>query len=150
MNKVVLLGRLTRNPEIRYGQSDGDKPKGVARYTLAVRKRFHKEGEPEADFINCVAFGANAEFAQRYLKQGSKICISGRIQTGSYEKDNQRIYTTVVVVEEHEFAESKASAGGIQNYKNSKDQASPYGNIAQEDIDQFMKIPDGFEEVPFI
>lgn len=111
MNKVILMGRLTRDPEIRYSQ--GENAMCVARYSLAVDRKFKKEGEQSADFINCVAFGKNGEFAERYLHQGTKIVVEGRIQTGSYtNKDGQKVYTTDIVVEGHEFAESKASAEG--------------------------------------
>ena len=108
MNKVILLGRLTRDPDIRYTQ--GENSMAIARYTLAVNRRVSKEGEQSADFISCVAFSKNAEFAERYLKQGIKIVVEGRIQTGSYtNKDGQKVYTTDVVVEHSEFAESKAT-----------------------------------------
>ena len=109
MNKVILLGRLTRDPDIRYTQ--GENSMAIARYTLAVNRRVAKEGEQSADFISCVAFGKAAEFAERYLKQGIKIVVEGRIQTGSYtNKDGQKVYTTDVVVENSEFAESKAGS----------------------------------------
>ncbi len=108
MNKVILMGRLTRNPDVRYSQ--GEKATCVARYTLAVNRRFRREGDQDADFINCVAFGRQGEFAEKYLKQGTKIVISGRIQTGSYtNRDGVKVYTTDVVVEEQDFAESKGS-----------------------------------------
>ena len=109
MNKVILMGRLTRDPEVRYSQ--GDNASAVARYTLAVDRRFRREGDQQtADFINCVAFGRSAEFAERYLRQGTKIAVTGRIQTGSYtNRDGQKVYTTDVVIEEQEFAESKSS-----------------------------------------
>ena len=107
MNKVILMGRLTRDPEVRYSQ--GETATAIARYTLAVNRRFQREGEAQADFINCVAFGRAAEFAEKYLRQGIKIAISGRIQTGSYtNRDGVKVYTTEVVIEEQEFAESKA------------------------------------------
>ena len=123
MNKVILMGRLTRDPEVRYSQ--GDNASAVARYTLAVDRRFKREGDGQtADFINCVAFGRSAEFAERYLRQGTKIAITGRIQTGSYtNRDGAKVYTTDIVVEEQEFAESKAAGGSaapVNNY-----QASP-------------------------
>ena len=104
MNKVILMGRLTRDPEVRYSQ--GENALAIARYTLAVdRRAARREGEATADFINCVAFGRSAEFAERYLRQGTKIVVSGRIQTGSYTNSNgQKVYTTEVVVEESEFA----------------------------------------------
>ena len=109
MNKVILIGRLTRDVETRYSQ--GANPVAVARYTLAIDRRFKKEGEQEADFISCVAFGKAGEFAEKYFKKGTKIAITGRIQTGSYtNKDGQKVYTTDVVVEEQEFAESKTNS----------------------------------------
>jgi len=103
------MGRLTRDPEVRYSQ--GEKPTAVARYTLAVNKAFKKEGEPDADFINCVTFGRNAEFAEKYFVQGIKLIIAGRIQTGSYtNREGVKVYTTDIVVEEQEFTESKAAS----------------------------------------
>lgn len=114
MNKVILMGRLTRDPDIRYSQ--GEKPTCFARYTLAVDRRFKRDGEPTADFINCIAFGKTAEFAEKYYHQGIKICISGRIQTGSYtNREGQKVYTTDVVVEEQDFAESKSSGSNQVN-----------------------------------
>ncbi len=111
MNKVLLIGRLTREPEVRYGGENKDK--AVARYTLAVDRRYKKDGDDPADFINFTAFGKGAEFAEKYLHKGIKIAIIGRIQTGSYtNKDVNKIYTTDVIVDEHEFAESKGAAGG--------------------------------------
>ena len=107
MNKAVLMGRLTRDIEVRYSQ--GENPMAVARYTLAVQRKFKREGEPDADFISCVAFGKLAEFAEKYFRQGTKIVITGRIQTGSYtNRDGQKVYTTDIVIEEQEFAESKS------------------------------------------
>ena len=116
MNKVVLMGRLTRDPDVRYSQ--GETPLAIARYTLAVDRRFKRNGEQDADFINCVAFGRSAEFAEKYLRQGIKIAITGRIQTGSYtNREGVKVYTTDVVVEEQEFAESKnASAENSASY----------------------------------
>lgn len=108
MNKVILIGRLTRDPEVRYSQ--GQQPMAVARYTLAVDRKYKQEGQATADFINCVAFGKSAEFVEKYLQQGTKIAVEGRIQTGSYtNKDGQKVYTTDIVVEAQEFAESKGS-----------------------------------------
>ena len=102
MNKVSLMGRLTRDPDVRYSQ--GERATAVARYTLAVNRRFKRDGEPDADFINCVAFGRAGEFAEKYFRQGIKIVISGRIQTGSYtNKDGIKVYTTDVIVEEQDF-----------------------------------------------
>ena len=109
MNKVILMGRLTRDPEVRY--SAGENALAIARYTLAVDRRFRRDGEASADFIQCVSFGRTAEFAEKYFRQGLKIAVTGRIQTGSYtNRDGQKVYTTEVVVEDQEFAESKASS----------------------------------------
>lgn len=110
MNKVILCGRLTKDPEARYSQ--GENSTCVARYTLAVDRKYTKGEEKQADFISCVAFGKSGEFAEKYLKKGTKILVTGRIQTGSYEKDGKKIYTTDVVVEEHEFVEAKKDDGG--------------------------------------
>ena len=145
MNKVILMGRLTRDPEVRYSQ--GDSASAVARYTLAVDRRFKRDGEQSADFINCVAFGRTAEFAERYLRQGVKIAVTGRIQTGSYtNRDGVKVYTTDVVIEEQEFAESKAASGA----SNSSYQASPAPSPSVDIGDGFMNIPDGIdEELPF-
>ena len=147
MNKVILMGRLTRDPEVRYSQ--GDVATAVARYTLAVDRRFRREGEATADFINCVAFGRQAEFAERYLRQGTKIAITGRIQTGSYtNRDGAKVYTTDIVVEEQEFAESKAS--GATQATNNSYQPSPAPSPRNDIGDGFMNIPDGLdEELPF-
>lgn len=149
MNKVILMGRLTREPDVRYSQS-GDGSMAVARYTLAVdrrRARTADSNEQTADFISCVAFGRAGEFAEKYLHQGTKVVVSGRIQTGSYtNKDGQRVYTTDVVIEEQEFAESKASSeGSVSAYTPSRSNPSaPAG-------DGFMNIPDGVEDegLPF-
>ena len=109
MNKVILMGRLTRDPEVRYSQ--GENSTAIARYTLAVDRRFKRDGDQPADFIGCVAFGKLGEFAEKYLRKGTKVVVTGRIQTGSYtNKDGQKVYTTDVVVEECEFAESKNAA----------------------------------------
>ena len=148
MNKVILMGRLTRDPEVRYSQ--GDSATAVARYTLAVDRRFKRDGEASADFINCVVFGKSAEFAERYFRHGIKVVVSGRIQTGSYtNRDGVKVYTTDVVVEDQEFAESKAaSESSMGSYR----QASPSPSPAPSaDIgDGFMNIPDGIdEELPF-
>ena len=145
MNKVILMGRLTRDPEIRYSQ--GERSTAVARYSLAVNRTFKRDGEPDADFINCVAFGRQAEFAEKYLRKGTKIALTGRIQTGSYtNRDGQKVYTTDVVVEEQEFAESKAaSAEHAANFAPA-DRPSPSNAVS----DGFMNIPDGIdEELPF-
>jgi len=142
MNKVILMGRLTRDPEVRYSQ--GDNSMAIARYTLAVDRRLKRDGDDQtADFINCVSFGKSGEFAEKYLHKGTKIVVVGRIQTGSYtNKDGQKVYTTDVVIEEQEFAESKNS-GSPDNMQTAKT-----SNVGSNG---FMNIPDGLdsEELPF-
>ena len=142
MNKVILMGRLTRDPDIRYTQPNSAQEQTcIARYSLAVDRRFRRDGDSQtADFISCVAFGRQAEFTEKYLRKGTKIAITGRIQTGSYtNRDGQKVYTTDVVVEEQEFAESKAA--GQTTQQNPAPMASEDG---------FMEIPDGLEEeLPF-
>lgn len=147
MNKVILMGRLTRDPEVRY--SSGENALAIARYTLAVDRRFHKDNEASADFIACVAFGKGGEFAEKYLRQGTKIVVIGRIQTGSYtNREGQKVYTTEIVVEDQEFAESKAaSQNNSQTSTGSRQQSPP---PMPTDKDGFMQIPDGIdEELPF-
>lgn len=140
MNKVILMGRLTRDPDIRYSQ--GEKQTAIARYTLAVDRRFKQEGQPNADFINCLALGKNGEFAEKYLHKGTKVVVVGNWQTGSYtNKDGNKVYTNECLVESCEFAESKAAAQNNQ----SADRPEP-----MPDGDGFMNIPDGIdEELPF-
>ena len=159
MNKVILMGRLTRDPDVRY--SAGENALAIARYTLAVDRRFNRNGEASADFINCVVFGRGAEFAEKYLRQGVKIAVTGRIQTGSYtNREGQKVYTTEVVVDDQEFAESKAASEG---YASSRPQAGGYAGGRPADIapaapaadpgaaDGVMNIPDGIdEELPFL
>ena len=147
MNKVILMGRLTRDPEVRYSQ--GENASAVARYSLAVDRRFKRDGEPSADFINCVAFGRAAEFAERYLRQGTKIAVTGRIQTGSYtNKDGVKVNTFDIVIEEQDFAESKSASGASTPSNNY--QASPAPSPSSDIGDGFMNIPDGIdEELPF-
>ena len=176
MNKVILMGRLTRDPEIRYTQ--GDNSMCIARYTLAVDRRFNRNAGNDgnnADFIPCVAFGRSGEFAEKYLKKGTKMAITGRIQTGSYtNKDGVKVYTTEVIVEDQEFAESKnASSGGSGNYGGNNygggnsgsysggnggssyngggaNQAPRQSADTSDSLDGFMNIPDGIdEELPF-
>lgn len=146
MNKVILMGRLTRDPDVRYSQ--GEQASAVARFTLAVDRRFKRDGEQTADFISCVAFGKTGEFLERYCHQGTKLVIEGRIQTGSYtNKEGNKVYTTDVVAENVEFAESKAAAasneGGFQAV------GRPEPSTAAGD--GFMNIPDGVEDegLPF-
>lgn len=141
MNKVILMGRLTREPDVRYSQNvDGSM--AIARYTLAVDRRRGKDQEQTSDFISCVAFGKSGEFAEKYLHQGTKIAVTGRIQTGSYtNKDGQKVYTTDVVVEDHEFAESKSAA------TNTPSRPEPGQMLG----DGYMAIPDGVDDegLPF-
>ena len=148
MNKVILMERLTRDPEVRYSQ--GENATAIARYTLAVDRRFNRNGdENSADFIGCVAFGKSAEFAERYLHKGTKIAVTGRIQTGSYtNRDGVKVYTTDVVVEDQEFAESKAASEEQRNKGGG--QSAQTSGPATAAGDGFMKIPDGIdEELPF-
>ena len=142
MNKVILMGRLTRDPEVRY--SAGENATAVARYTLAVDRRFKRDGESTADFIQCVAFGRSAEFAEKYFRQGIKIAITGRIQTGSYtNKDGMKVYTTDVVVATQEFCEKKGDAPAAGNTTKPAKSAPA--------SDGFMNIPDGVDDegLPF-
>lgn len=135
MNKVILMGRLVRDPEVRYSQ--GNNPMSVARYTLAVDRKFKRDGEPTADFINCIAFGKNGEFAEKYLHKGIKILVEGRWQSGSYtNRDGQKVYTNDCVVESCEFAESKNA--------NQSERPQPSNSD-----DGFMQIPDNMEDLPF-
>lgn len=138
MNKAVLVGRLTRDPEIRYSQ--GANAMAVGRYTVAVDRRFKRDGEPTADFIPCVVFGKSAEFAEKYFRQGMRVSVSGRIQTGSYtNKDGMKVYTTEVIVEEQEFAESKSESSASREY-------TPAQSAPSKDNDPgdgFMNIPEG-------
>ena len=147
MNKVILMGRLTRDPEVRYSQ--GENATAVARYTLAVdrrQSRNNQNGEQTADFIQCVAFGRSGEFAEKYFRKGMKVLVTGRIQTGSYtNKDGQRVYTTDVVVEDQEFAESKNASQNNGGGFVPADRPSP-----SDAGDGFMNIPEGIdEELPF-
>ena len=159
MNKVILMGRLTRDPIVRY--SSGENPQAVARYTLAVDRRFRRQNDDQtADFISCVVFGRQGEFAEKYLHQGTKIVVSGRLQTGSYTKnDGTRVYTTDVVIEEQDFAESKSvSSENAASYQPPQGAPAPApaqasggsGSAPAADPDGFMNIPDGIdEELPF-
>ena len=149
MNKVILMGRLTRDPEVRYSQ--GERAMAIARYTLAVDRRGRRGGNDDsaqtADFITCVAFDRSGEFAEKYLHQGTKVVVTGRIQTGSYtNRDGQKVYTTEVIVEDQEFAESKNASGGEGGYRPAE-RPAPSSAIG----DGFMNIPDGVEDegLPF-
>lgn len=138
MNLVVMMGRLTRDPEVRYGGANNT---AVARYNIAVDRRFHRDGEPEADFFNVVSFGKQGEFVEKYLHKGTKIVIKGELHNDNYEKDGQKIYGNEIVTDSVEFAESKNAS---QN--NNSDGNTP----APTTDDGFMNIPDGYdEELPF-
>lgn len=150
MNKVVLMGRLTRDPEIRYSQ--GENSLCIARWSLAVDRRFKREGEQGADFINIVAFGKLAEHAEKYYRKGLKITVIGRIQTGSYtNKDGQKVYTTDVVAEELEFAESRSASEG-NSYNGGSGYSGSTGNggrnqaATQTDGDGFVPLPEGGDD----
>ena len=146
MNKVILMGRLTRDPEVRYSQ--GESSMAIARYTLAVDRRFARNGDDAtADFISCVAFGKSGEFAERYLHKGIKIAVTGRIQTGSYtNKDGVKVYTTEVVVEDQEFAESKNSSGSDGGFAGSNSYSGGGRPAPMAAGDGFMNIPDGIDD----
>ena len=143
MNKVILLGNLTRDPEIRYSQ--GEKQMAVARFSLAVNRRFAKDGETNADFLNCTAFGKTAEFVEKYFRQGSRMSLVGRIENNNYtNKNGEKVYSVQIMVEEVEFAERKSA----QSNNQTQNQNQP----AQENDadDDFMNIPDGIEDgLPF-
>lgn len=143
MNKAILMGRLTRDPEVRYSQ--GERVMAIARYTLAVDRKYKQNNQQTADFIACVAFDKSGEFAEKYFRQGMRVLVSGRIQTGSYtNKDGFKVYTTEVIVEEQEFADSKGTS------ENTYVQERPAPST-QEDMQGFMRIPDNLEEdsLPF-
>lgn len=143
MNKIILMGRLTRPPEIRYSQ--GASPTAVAKFSLAVDRRWKREGEPDADFFNCTAFGRLAEFVEKYLSQGIKVVVIGRIQNDNYtNKEGQKVYSVQVILDEIEFAESKsASAGSVPGPR-------PEGRPAPAVNDGFLSVPEGAEEeLPF-
>jgi len=151
MNKVILMGRLTRDPEVRYSQAA--EPLAIARYSLAVNRRFKRDGDPDADFINIVAFGRNGEFAEKFFQKGQQVVVVGHMQTGSYEKDGVRRYTTDVIVEEQHFAESKrnfeermASGGG----NNFSQPAAPANNNSTS-VEGFVSVDDDFDDddIPF-
>lgn len=142
MNKVILVGRLTADPETRRS-TDGN---AVTTYTVAVDRRYKRDGEPEADFIRCVSFGKTAEFAEKYFRKGMRVALSGHLQTGSYtNREGRRVYTTDVVVEEHEFAQNKG-----ENASQTPQMVNEEPQYGEADKDGFMEIPDGIEEkLPF-
>jgi len=157
MNRVILMGRLTRDPEVRYSQ--GERQMAIARYTLAVDRRGRRQGgdngdQQTADFIPCVVFDRGAEFAERYFRQGMRVCVEGRIQTGSYtNREGQRVYTTEVIIDNQEFAQNKSengeSAASAPSYSRPAASARPEPASASED--GFMNIPDNVEDegLPF-
>ena len=145
MNRVILMGRLTRDPEVRY--TSGENSMAVARYTLAIDRAIRKQGEQSADFINCVAFSKAAEFAEKYFRQGMRVLVSGRLQTGNYtNKDGHKVYTTEVIIDTQEFADSKGASEGASSY-----QASTRPSPTSASTDGFMNIPDGVDDegLPF-
>ncbi len=157
MNKVILMGRLTRDPEVRYSQ--GASQTAVARFSIAVDRRFKREGDPDADFFNCTAFSKTAEFVERYLHKGTKIVLSGRVQNDNYtNKDGQMVYSVRIMVDDVEFAESKNASGGNDGgYNNNNYSNGGYAGGGSNNApaasgagDGFMNIPDGIdEELPF-
>jgi len=152
MNKVILMGRLTRDPEVRYSQ--GASQTAVARFSVAVDRRFKREGEPDADFFNCTCFGKQAEFVEKYLHKGTKVVLCGRIQNDNYtNKEGQMVYSVRVMVDEIEFAESKNASGGNSDggYNNGGYASKNEAPAASGAGDGFMNIPDGIDEdLPFI
>lgn len=158
MNKVIMMGRLTRDPEVRYSQNANSS--AIANFSIAVNRRFKREGEPDADFFNCTAFGKQAEFVEKYLRKGIKIVISGRLQNNDYtNKDGQQVYGVKIMIEEIEFAESKGASENVGNgnagngnfSNNSNAGNNGYGGYNNSNCDNgFMNIPDGIdEELPF-
>lgn len=144
MNKVILMGRLTRDPETRYSQ--GSNATAVSKFSIAVDRRFKRDGEPDADFFNCTAFGKQGEFVEKYLKKGTKIVLTGHIQNDTYEKDGVKHYSVQIIVDEMEFAESKNAAGNNSEGFNQAGRPAP----AQAAGDGFMNIPSGIDdELPF-
>jgi single-strand DNA-binding protein len=144
MNKVILMGRLTRDPEVRYGGANNT---AIARISLAVDRRFKREGQPDADFFNCTAFGKTGEFVEKYLRKGTKVVLDGEIQNDNYEKDGVKHYSTQIIINTIEFAESKKAAESNDGYVPRSDDAAP-SSVAGDD---FMNIPDiaGDDKVPF-
>lgn len=144
MNKIILMGRLTRDPETRYSQ--GENQTAIARFSLAVDRRFKRQGDAEADFFNCTAFGRQAEFVEKYLKQGTKILLTGRVQNDNYTNRNgEKVYSVQIIAEEIEFAESRNAQGNAgASFQN------PMPNPVQAADDGFLNIPNGIEEeLPF-
>jgi len=134
MNKIILMGRLTRDPEVKYTQSN--EPLAIAKYSLAVNRRFKKDGEQDADFINCVAFGKNGEFAEKWFKKGQQVAVVGHLQSGSYEKDGIKRYTTDVIIEEQHFAESKGLSNKVDEPVNKKVEDKGWVQVDEFDDDE--------------
>jgi single-strand DNA-binding protein len=149
VNKAILIGRLVRDPEVRYSQSA--EPLAICKYTLAVTRRFKRDGEANADFINCVVFGKQGEFAEKYFKKGMQIAVNGRIQVNSYEKDGQKRWSTDIVVEEQEFTESKASFEGRATNTGNSYEAAPKQSTPYDDSQGFSAITESVEDddLPF-
>lgn len=147
MNRVILMGRLTRDPEVRYGSNE----MAIARFSIAVDRRFKREGQPEADFFNCTAFRKTAEFIEKYLKKGTKVVVEGQIQNDNYtNKDGQKVYGTVIIVDNIEFAESKAASSASSGAPLPAGGPAPAPASAGETPDGFMSIPEGTDdELPF-
>ena len=146
MNKVILMGRLTKDPEVRY--SNGASQTTISRFSVAVDRKFKQDGQPNADFLNCTCFGKQAEFVEKYLHKGTKVILSGRVQNNNYtNKDGQVVYSVCIMVDEIEFAESKNAAGGNEGGYSGGGNHAPAASGAG---DGFMNIPDGIdEEFPF-
>jgi single-strand DNA-binding protein len=148
MNKIILMGHLTRDPELRYSQSES--ALAIAKFGIAINRRFKRPGDPDADFFNCTAFGKQAEFVEKYLKQGTKILLTGRVQNDNYtNREGQKVYSVQIIAEEIEFAESKAASnrydgggGGDFQQPSKPEQADAAG-------DDFMNLPDGIDDLPF-
>ena len=155
MNKIILMGRLTKDPEVRYGGTSSEDIKAVARFSLAVDRKFSKEGDPTADFFNCTTFGKIAEFVEKYLKKGTKVLVTGRVQNDNYtNKDGQTVYSVQIIVEEIEFAEAKnsgsANTGTGSGQGNRSEGNTGSGNSSGAPAEGFMNIPNGIdEELPF-
>ena len=149
MNKVILMGRLTRDPEVRYSQNERNT--AVCKYSLAVDRRFKRDGQPDADFFNCTAFGKQGEFVEKYLKQGTKVLMTGRVENDNYtNKNGEKVYSVRIVTEEIEFAESKNASGNNQGGGGNYQPQQPAGAPADASADGFMNIPDNLEnDLPF-
>lgn len=146
MNKVILMGNLTRDPEIRYSQAED--PITIGKFPIAVNRRFKREGEDDVDFFNCTCFGKQAEFLEKYFHQGSRVCLVGRIQNNNYtNKNGEKVYSVQIKVDELEFAERKGQSGGNNQNQGSQNNFDNSGRLTDDD---FMSIPEGIEDgLPF-